>query len=178
MTNENQNTKKPLSPDDLNQLIVNARSSFQAYRQSAASAACNVYLLWRDTQATGAPREGRDWFAEVIAKKNEEIKKHNDAVKAEKKYVDDYKKSKLSKDELVNQVGKNKEEKELIAAEKKRLDDLVKKNDKYWDDQKLVSIEKRYGASIFTEVVKYVFEFDKPGHASMVNRFCLGVDFH
>lgn len=166
-----------MSPDDLNQFIQNARASFQAYRQSAASAAGNVYLLWRDTQAGGATREGRDWFAEVIGKRNEEIKKHNESVKAEKKYVDDYKNGKLSKDELVNQVGKNKEEKELIANERKRLDQLVKKNDKYWDDQKLVSIEKRFGASIFTEVVKYVFEFDKPGHASMVNRFCLGLEW-
>jgi hypothetical protein len=177
MTTENEKTKQPLNPDDLSQFIANARSSFQSYRQSAASAAGNVYLLWRDTQAHGAPREGRDWIAEVIEKRNDEIKKNNESVKSDKKYVDDYKNGKLSKDELVNQVGKNKEEKDLIAAEKKRLDDLVKKDDKYWDGLKLVPIEKRDGASKFTEVVKYVFEFDKPSHASMVNRFCLALEW-
>jgi|LakMenEpi03Aug12_release.lakeMendotaPanAssembly.Ray.scaffolds.fasta_scaffold53530_4 hypothetical protein len=47
----------------------------------------------------------------------------------------------------------------------------------YWDSLKPVPIEKREGASKYSEVVKYVFEFDKPSHASMVNRFCLAPEW-
>ena len=177
MSVENSRNRQPLNPDDLQRFIENARSSLKTLRQSASTAAVNTYLLWRDTMAGSATREGRAWIESEIAKRNEEIKNHNEKVKKEKKYVDDYKSDKLSKDELVNQTGKTKEEKEAIAEEKKRLDTLVKKEAKYWDDQRLVSIEKREGASEFTEIVKYVFEFDKAAHASMVNRFCLGLEW-
>ena len=81
MSKETINTKKPLNPDDLYDLIANARSSFKSYKLSASSAAANAYLLWRDTMAFGAPREGKDWMMGEIAKRNEEIKKHNEDLK-------------------------------------------------------------------------------------------------
>ena len=174
---DNLRNKQPLKPEDLYRFIENARSSFQSYKQSAASAAANAYLLWRDTQASGATKEGSQWLQEEIRKRNEQIKKNNDQVKSEKKYVEEYRTGKLSKDELVNQTGKTKEDKEEIAAEKKRLDSLSKLDEKYWESLRLVPIERRDGASIFTEIVKYVFEFDRPNHASMVNRFCLGLEW-
>lgn len=177
MSNETINTKKPLNPDDLYELIANARSSFKSYKLSASSAAANAYLLWRDTMAFGAPREGKDWMMGEIAKRNEEIKNHNEDLKKDRKYAEDYMNGKLSADEWINQPGKNKEEKDEIAAERKRLTALAKRDAKEWDRLKLVPIEKREGASQFTEIVKCVFEFDKSAHASLVNRFCLALEW-
>lgn len=173
MSTANSRNNQPLNPDDLNRFIDNARSSFAAYKQNASAAAANAYLLWCDTQAFSATKEGKEWIKKEIEARNEAIKKNNEDVKKEKKYVVDYKDGKLSPDELVNQTGKTKEQKDEIAEEKKRLDALVKKDDKYWESLKLVPIERREGASEFTEIVKFVFEFDKSTHAAMVSRFCL-----
>ena len=175
MSNENVKTKHPLNPDDLVQFIQNARSSYRSYKENASFAAANAYLLWRDSEA--GTKEGREWFEKQVIEINETIKDHNEAVKKEKKFVADYKAGKLSQDEFVNQTGKNKEEKEAIAAEKKRLDALATKDDAYWSSQRRVLIEARVGTSIFTRLVKYVFEFDKPIHAAMVSRFCLALEW-
>jgi hypothetical protein len=175
MSNENSKTKQPLNPSDLVQFIQNARSSYKSYKENASIAAANAYLLWRVSEV--GTKEGKDWFEKQVGEINESIKKHNEELKKEKKYVEDYKNEKLSQDELVNQTGKTKEEKEAIAAEKKRLDDLVKKDDTYWASQRRVLIEGRDGTSIFTRLVKYVFEFDKPSHAAMVSRLCLALDW-
>ena len=175
MSNENAKTKQPLNPDDLNHFIQNARSSYKSYKENASIAAANAYLLWRDSEV--GTKEGREWFEKQVNERNEAIKQYNEAVKKDKKYAEDYKNGKLSQDELVNQSGKTKEEKEVIATEKKRLDELVKKDDAYWTSLRLVLIEGREGASIFTRLVKYVFEFDKPTHAAMVSRLCLALEW-
>ncbi|GLI94390.1 hypothetical protein [Methylocystis echinoides] len=177
MSAANSRNNQPLNPDDLNGFIENARSSLKTLKQSASIATANAYLLWLDTQAFSATKEGKEWIKKEIDARNADIKKHNEDVKKEKKYVTDYKNNNLSEDELVNQTGKTKEQKDEIAAEKKRLDALAKKDDKYWDSLKLVPIERREGASEFTEIVKFIFEYDKSAHAASVNRFCLALEW-
>jgi hypothetical protein len=78
MSTRNSRNNRPLNPDDLIGFRTNARSSLQSYKESAASAAANCFLLWRDTQSKLATREGKEWIANEIQARNEKITEQND----------------------------------------------------------------------------------------------------
>ena len=177
MSARNSRNNRPLNPDDLIGLRTNARSSFQNYKESAASAAANAYMLFRDTQSDYATKEGKDWIENEIKVRNEEITEHNDKLKEDQKRVTDYKENKLPDTDFIFNDPKNAEEKKQIAAEKQRLDSLKAKDKAYWDRERLVKIEAKEGASQFTKIVKYTFEFDRAIHSTSVYRFTTALEW-
>jgi hypothetical protein len=152
--------------------VDNARKSFALSKDSASMAAAHAYLVWLDTQSSSAPEHMRTWLVEQIDALNTAIDQHNDnEVELKDRATRIFKGEKLKKNDALNIDPKDEEERKQQDAERAELKKLGGQTAEQWQARRKVRIERRNDASAFTEIVKYVFGFDRRADASVTARY-------
>lgn len=145
----------PQSPSAVAEL--HAKAAFKAYVASkdfAMQAVAHVYLVYHNTLSD----DGKDWLEKQIAKRNDEIAKHNDAIPARKETAAAFK-AELSKNPQA-------------VASKQVMED-ANLTEEEWTLEKRSKIDTpRKGASSFTTICRLVLHFDHEYHASNTSRYC------
>jgi hypothetical protein len=145
----------PQSPSAVAEL--HAKAAFKAYVASkdfAMQAVAHVYLVYHNTLSD----DGKDWLEKQIAKRNDEIVKHNDAIPARKETAAAFK-AELSKNPQA-------------VASKQVMED-ANLTEEEWTLEKRSKIDTpRKGASSFTTICRLVLHFDHEYHASNTSRYC------
>lgn len=162
-----------LSIDDLTQRVDAARSSYNRHRDAAAEAVAYVYLVYRDTRSG----EAKKWFDAEIKSFNEDVATFN------KEQDDEFARAKhwlggtLSKNDHLMNSNPDAAQEAANAIEIAKLQELLKLSSQQRSKRKRVSAVAQVNSSPFMPVVRYVFEFDRPNHASLVSRYCMAVQW-
>lgn len=161
------------SLDDFERMIATANSSLHRTKESAMEAAAHCYIIWLGSRSGMA----QSWLQDAIQKTNDEIDKYNKAEKDAYDEAKNYFALKLDADHIAVKKPKGEAEKKRQEEKIAEFTALNKMTEK--DRQKIrkVRIERRDGASQFTEIVKYVFGFDKSADATLVSRYTLALDW-
>jgi hypothetical protein len=174
----NQRSGRNLDPQEIQAFIQNARSSYTSYKQSASQAVANAYMAYQELQSKHATSEGVEWLAKEIDKRNILIDEENKKLKELQKRVKDFQSGKLEKDkDWIFDEPKDPKGRKMIEDEISKLKRLQKQEKEVWQSQRLVRIEQREGASSFTQIVKFVFAFDRTMHAPVISRFCTAMEW-
>lgn len=161
------------SAEDFERMVEAANTSLHRSKESAMEAAAHCYIVWLGTRKGMA----QSWLKDAITKKNEEIEVFNKAEKAAHDEAKNYFAGKLDPDHIA--MKKTKGEAERKKQEEKIAEFTALNNMTEKDRQKIrkVRVEGREGSSQFTEIVKYVFGFDKSSDATLVSRYTLALDW-
>jgi len=173
MATANIRTSSVINIQQIEADISAARRSHAAAKDSATEAAANAYLVWRDTQSKQSTDESRTWLIKEIDDRNKIIEDHNTEERDLEKRVKQFKEGTLKSDDWIFKVAKDKIEQKEIDAEKTKLTALFPIEPDEWAKRRLVKIDAKAGASEFTRIVKYVFQFDRSNQADSVYRYCL-----
>jgi hypothetical protein len=169
--NTNGRNSSTITVTDIQAAVTNARNSFALSKDSASKAAAHAYMVWLDTQSVSAPEHMRKWLAEQIEALNKAIDQHNEDEKALKDRVKRLVKGDLKKTDPLKVDPKTDAERAAQAQDKAELTALSSLTDEQWQARRKVRIERRNDASAFTEIVKYVFGFDRRADASVTARY-------
>lgn len=161
------------SVDDFERMVAAANTSLHRSKESAMEAAAHCYIIWLGSRKGMA----QSWLQDAIEKKNDEIDKHNKAEKDAYDEARNYFAGKLEPDHIAVKKPKGdaeRKQQEQRIAEFTAINKMTEK-----DRQKIrkVRIERREGASQFTEIVKYVFGFERSSDATLVSRYTLALDW-
>lgn len=161
------------SLDDLERMVAVANTSLHRSKESAMEAAAHCYIIWLGSRKGMA----QSWLKDAVTKKNQEIEAFNKSEKAAYDEAKNYFAGKLAPDHIA--MKKTKGEAERKQQEQKIAEFTALNNMTEKDRQKIrkVRIEGREGSSQFTEIVKYVFGFDKSSDATLVSRYTLALDW-
>ena len=169
----NKRIARSIDPEEIRNFIANARSSFNSYKESAARAVANAFMAHQELKSKFATSEGQRWLTDEIAKRNTAIEEANKKLDELRTRAKKFKDNKLEEaGDWIYQKPKNAEERKAIEAEVANLTKLAKLGTGDWTAQRQLKIEMREGASLYTEIVKFVFEFDRSHHATVISRFC------
>ena len=154
---------EPLTADDINAIISTAKSEYDGAKVGAMKSAAGAYLVWYHGESEYAEPAMRKWLGDEIEKANTTIAAHNKAINDRcskaKAFIKGKSNTKLSDDEQAK----------LTADAALTV--------KEWAQLKQVPIEARDGASAFTRITKFVFEFKKPSQASLVSRYARVLEY-
>ncbi len=160
--------------------IAGANTAYQLSKDSAARAAAYAYLVWRDTMADTACEEARAWLIEQVRTRNDDIRAHNEEEETLRKRAEALKKGKLhelNRDDLALQESEDASDLALIIRERNRLKKLGELPPKGWEARKKILIEARDGASEFTVIVKFVFQFHHISDSDVSSRYAKVLDW-
>ena len=158
-------------------IISEARSSHQRSKEGAAEAAANAYMLWLSTQSDQATKEASAWIKKEIELANEAISVHNDDVKKQQDRANKFKAGLLPDDDAVNEKPRNAAHAAEIEKIKEELRQKSQWDKKIWARLRQMPIEARDGSSRFTEIVKFVFQFNEVQHSDQVARYSLVLEW-
>jgi hypothetical protein len=147
----------PPSVDDIVSFISAAKTGYEHAKTGAMQSAAGAYLVYHFAASESATPKMRDWLHEEIAKANSKIDAHNKAINHRRERAKQFKKNTLNEEPSADEIAR------LTADAERSSSD--------WSALKHVKIEAREGASKFTSIVKYVFEFKKPSDASLASRY-------
>ena len=159
------------------QIISEARISHQRSKDGAAEAAANAYMLWLSTQSDQATKDASAWIAKEIDLANETITAHNDDLKKQQERANQFKAGTLPADDAVNETPRHAAHKAEIAKMQAELQLQSQWDKKIWARLRQMPIEARDGASLFTEIVKYIFQFNEAQHSDQVARYALVLEW-
>jgi hypothetical protein len=159
------------SDDSFKQIISEARISHQRSKDGATEAAANAYMLWLSTQSDQATKEAAAWIKKEIELANETIAAHNEDVKKKQERANKFKSGTLPDDDAINEKPRNPAHAAEIEKMRDKLRDQSQWDKKIWARLRQMPIEARDGASRFTEIVKYVFQFNEVQHSDQVARY-------
>lgn len=165
------NIRASITTTDINCNIDRARTNFVLSKDAAGKAAAYAYVVWADTCGPQAHIDNVSWIADEIAKRNEAIKAHNKEQLDLKIRASKFVKGTLPDDDRLNMKGANAEEEKALEAERQELLALHNRTKEEWASYRKVLVEGRDGASPFTQIVKFVFGFDRPADASLTARY-------
>lgn len=177
MATLNNRTTSNVNLDQIEADIKTARRSLLAAKESATEAAANAYMVWRDTQSKSSTEESRKFITDAIEARNKEIDSHNMSERDLEKRVKNFKDGTLKADDWIFKEPKDATEKKDIEAEKANLTALSSLEPEDWAKRRLVRIDAKAGASEFTRIVKFVFQFDRSNQADGVYRYCLALEW-
>ena len=155
------------------QKVALVRDCINRSKDAAAEAVAVGYLLERGCRAGFA----KLWLLAEIDTRNEEIKEHNKLISELFTLANKYANEKLSKDHWLNQEPADDAEREAQRAKREELDGIGKLEPRDKSRLKKVLIDAREGASRFTRLIKYLFEFDRDYHSGMVSRYSLAFEW-
>ena len=157
--------------------IKRALRSHEMQQDSAFDATAYCYAAWTDTLSQYASKEAKAWIKEQFDRVNEAIDAHNAGVELNKTQATEYTEGKLDKSDLIFSDPRDDIEKKAIEDRIAQLTLWNTWDRKDWAAAKLVRIEARDGASPFTEIVKFVFGFNKPNQSTSINRYTLAMEW-
>lgn len=158
---------------ECSQKVALVRDCINRSKDAAAEAVAVGYLLDRGCRAGFA----KLWLLAEIDTRNAEIKEHNKQLSELYTEANRCANKKLSKDHWLNQPPADATEAAAQQARRDELDRIAKLEPRDKARMKRVTIDAREGASRFTRLVKYLFEFDRDYQASMVSRYCLAFEW-
>ena len=133
--------------------LSEAQGAYGMAKNGAMKAAANAYMLYRLCAHTDYDRE---WLTKQIAERNKAIKAYNADIATRQKDAATYRDAKVN-------------DPNAVASAQVLADERLSKAE--WAELKKVSIDQKAGAGGFTSICKFVFEFDRPFHASKVSRY-------
>ena len=157
--------------------ITKAQTSYAQSKDAAGIAAAHAYIVWVDTMSPRAHKDGRDWMDAQIAKRNNEITNHNNELKKLKKYAEQYKLGELASSNSFNGDAETKEEREQLAEDKATIIKAAAYTSQDWSALRKVPVDARDNSSMFTKIIKFVFEFEYASQASVVSRYAHVLDW-
>lgn len=146
----------------LNAFVSKAQSAYKLYKTAAMESAANCYLLWHYAASEAAEDFARAWFASQLDNYNAEVDRFNNALPDLEARVAAY----LADDS-----------KDISAEEFAKIEVYLGYSKEDWDKAAKLKAEAREGASPFTIVVKFVFEFDRAADASNVSRYAKVLEY-
>lgn len=159
--------------DECEDRLSLARDCLNRSKDGAAEAAGVSYMLHRACEG-GEPAK---WLTAQIEARNIEIKKHNDDLSDLFKRAKDFMDGKLSKEDHLNKKPADEAEKQVHEAERSELRRISGLSLKEKNKMRRILVEAREGASKYTKLVKFIFQFDKDFHAGMVSRYSLALEW-
>ena len=165
------------SDDGFKQIINEARVSHQRSKEGAAEAAANAYMLWLATKSDSATKEASAWIDKEIELANEDISSHNDRVKKKQERANKFSTGALPEDDLVNETPRNPKHQAEIDQEREMLREQAQWDNKAWARLRKVAIVARDGASQFTVIVKFIFQFTEAHNSDQVARYATVLDW-
>ena len=157
--------------------IKKALRSHEMQQDSALEATAYCYAAWTDTQSQYASKEAKAWIQEQFDRVNETIDAHNAGIELNKTQATEYAEGKLDKSDLIFSEPKDDIEKKAIEERIAQLTLWNTWDRKDWAAAKLVRVDARDGASPYTEIVKFVFGFNKPNQSASINRYTLAMEW-
>lgn len=151
--------------------IKSAKSAYAASNDSAALSAGNIYLVWLETLAPQAHADLATWMNNQIADVNKTIDEHNEAERALKARVGNFRSSSLDKSDPLSIEAKNDHERAEQAADRESLTKLTILSKTDWAARRKVRIEHRENASKFSMIVRFTLGLYAPADASIVSRY-------
>ncbi len=138
-----------------------AMDAYKNYRKTAMKSAAFCYMVWWHSGSERAHDQQRAWLKQQIADRNAEIDRDNSELDARKNRVAAHKTGKavLTGNEL--------------ADHKAYLD----YSEAQWTAATRLKVAARDGASEFTEIVKFVFDFDRTSDASNISRYSTVLEY-
>jgi hypothetical protein len=167
----NTRAAQTVTPDIICDNIKQAKTSFVLSKDAAGEAAARAYLVWFDTMSANAHVDMIKWMDDEIAKRNPAIDAHNKEEKDLKEKSNKFVNGKLAEDNWLNGTPETKAERDELAAEKARLTSLHALSKDEWAARRKVKVEAREGASKFTKLVKFVFDFEYASDSSVTSRY-------
>ncbi|MEK4035728.1 hypothetical protein WOC76_04835 [Methylocystis sp. IM3] len=168
-------TQQPVVYDEaaFNSRVEVTRTCHIRSHEGAAEAAANAYIFTRET----SDAEGLALFQTAIADYNAAITKHNKGIDDRFERADKFQAGKLSPDDPM--YSKPDDPALLKAYEDERVVLLADHSVDKADRRKLkrVTAEKKEDANRYTAHVKYVLGFDRPSQATLVNSYCLALEW-
>ncbi len=159
-------SKKALE-QELGDLVTNAQSSMRNAKDSAIQAAVYCFRFWLRTQSADAGK----WYKDAVEARNKLIKSDNGEIDERMRKADQYKNNKLPASDLANEVAYDEVHAKQIAAHKAKYEADVGRSPAEWKSMRKLLVEAKPGANPFTEIVKFVFCFEKPSEASLISRY-------
>ena len=157
--------------------ITKAKSAFVSSKEAAGEAVARAYLVWTDTMSPKAHADGIKWMQDAIRERNQAIDQYNKEDKALQAKAERFMGGKLKDDNWLNSNPETDAERAELAKERALLTALNAMSQPEWAARRKVRVEAREGASKFVELVKFVFEFDKPSDSSLTSRYATVLDW-
>lgn len=151
--------------------IKSAKFAYAASNDSAALSAGNIYLVWLETLAPQAHADLATWMKNQIADVNKTIDEHNEAEKALKARVGNFRSSSLDKSDPLSIEAKTDDERAAQAADRESLTKLTNLSKTDWASRRKIRIEERENASKFAVIVRFTLGLYAPADASIVSRY-------
>ena len=146
----------------LNGYVQSARTAIKNYKKTAMTSAACCYLVWWYTSSEHADAQAASWLDHQITSRNAVIESFNDNLPTLKARVAEYN---------AGEAG------EITAEELAEIKPYLGYDDAKWAGAEKRKIEAREGASTYTEVVKFVFEFDLASDAPNISRYAKVLEF-
>ncbi len=154
-------SNQPLRDDptavELASYVTSARDAYKNYRNTAMKSAAYCYLVWWHARSDHARPAQRQWLDQQIADRNMEIERHNTELDATKKRIAAY-----------GDGGTVLDQRDLA---------YLSFTEGSWAAAVRMKVAAREGASEFTEIVKFVFGFDRASDASNISRYSSVLEF-
>ena len=161
--NPNEFIADPPTADAILKYIESANTEYQHAKTGAMKSAANAYLVWHFAESANAEPALQTWLNREIDAQNVKIETFNKGVDNDRRRAKDYANGKLN-DELTDE-----KKAALVDAHKRKPND--------WAALKQVKIGARNGASDYTRIVKFVFNFVKPDDASNTSRYAKVLEY-
>lgn len=159
--------------DDMVRRVDAARDCHNRSRDAGSEAVAQTYLLFLET-STG---EAKKWLTGEIEKFNDLAEKHNTELKNEQTRAQKFMDGALTKNDHLNVPTDDEEEIKAHAAERARLKIVHERTQAERDALKIFSAKARDDSSDFMPIVRYVFNFNRKVHGSLVSRYCYVLDW-
>ena len=173
MSKGNGTLGKPLTKEDMERRVEIARDCHTRSRDAGAEAVAQAYLLFKETR-TG---EGKKWLDAEIEKFNVTAETHNAELNSGFERAKKFVEGKLALNDHLNQPPADEAQRKVHDEERERLKVTHKLPPAERAALKLFSAKPRGDSSAYMPIVRYVFNFNKQVHGSLVSRYCLVLEW-
>jgi hypothetical protein len=153
----------PPTSDEILEFINYAKHEYQHAKTGAMKSAAGAYLVWHFGESANAEIEMRTWLGAEVDKRNANIDAHNTIIENRRRKAKEFANGSMNETHSVEYKAKLTADAALLVAD--------------WAALKQVKIDARHGASNFTRIVKFVFEFKKPSDATHTSRYAKVLEY-